>query len=93
MWQSETQQCFVIGRLLQRVRLERLWTASGPTKEACQLLEKGGGPLSHGEAIMLRVAFDIWNGDGEATVGEMLGTLDEGNLRAVCEAILARDGR
>src|SRR6266511_260708 len=92
MWQSERQQCDVIRKLLLRVRLDRLWTPTGPTKEACDLLKRGGGPLSHGEALMLGVAFDVWNGHGRAEIGEMLGVLDDGNLRAVVEAMLARDG-
>jgi len=93
MWPSEKAQCEVIHELLKRVRLEHLWTPTGPTSVACRLLEAGGGPLSHGEAVMLRVAFDIWDGHGKAEVGELLATLDERNLHAVTEAILARDAR
>ncbi len=93
MWASERQQCEVIRVLLERVRLAHLWTPAGPTKEACSLIERGGGPLSHGEALMLRVAFDIWNGGGKTQLDELLCTLDEGNLRAVTDAMLARDAR
>ena len=88
MWQSEKQQCQVIGAILHRTHLQSLWTEDGPTREACELLEAGGGPLSHGEAILLRVAFDLWNGEGKATVDDLITVLDGGNLLAVLEAIL-----
>jgi hypothetical protein len=83
MWQSEHQQCEAIRALLRRVRLEHLWTESGPTKSACRLLEGGCGAMSHGEAVMLRVAFDLWNGRGKATVDELLSVLDGQNLASV----------
>jgi hypothetical protein len=83
VWTSERQQCQAIRVLLRRVRLGRLWTLDGPTEEALDLLKRNGGPLSHGQAIMLRVAFDVWSSSGNATVGEMLGTLDNANLFAV----------
>ena len=89
MWQSEKQQCEAIRALLGRVRLERLWTETGPTDEACRLLQDAGGPMSHGEIVMLRVAFDLWNGHGKATVYELISVLDNGNLRAVLAAIAA----
>ncbi len=89
MWQSEKQQCEVIRALLGRIRLERLWTETGPTDEACRLLQDAGGPMSHGEILMLRVAFDVWNGHGKATVADLMAVLDDGNLRAVLAAIAA----
>jgi hypothetical protein len=93
MWRSERQQCEVIRRLLApHHALARLWTPTGPTDKACQLLEDDGGPMSSGEVLLLRVAFDIWNGGGGAKVGDLLSTLDERNLRAVVVAISARDG-
>lgn len=94
MWRNERQQCAVIQKLLApHPAIAGLWTSTGPTKLACTLLEQNGGPLSSGEILLLRVAFDIWNGHGKAEVGELLATLDEGNLRAVCDAIRARDAR
>lgn len=88
MWHSEKQQSEVIGELLQRVHLQSFWSENGPTREACELLEAGGGPLSHGQAVLLRVAFDLWNGEGKATVDELITVLDAGNLCVVLEAIL-----
>jgi hypothetical protein len=91
MWQSERQQCQVIQRLLApHPAIAGLWTSKGPTKLACTYLDHGA-PLSSGEMLLLRVAFDIWNSRGKARVDELLCTLDERNLRAVCEALLARD--
>jgi len=90
MWQSDRQKCDVIRTLLACVNREDLWTPTGPTKEARHLLHLGGGYLSSGERMILRVAFSIWNGLGE--IGDLLDTLDEVRLRAVCEALLARDG-
>jgi hypothetical protein len=89
MCQSEKQQCEAIRALLGRVRLERLWTDKGPTGDACRLLQDGGGPMSHGEIVMLRVAFDLWNGHGKATVDELISVLDDDKLRAVLGAIAA----
>ncbi len=88
MWASEKQQCQAILVLLRRVHLERLWTDTGPTVEASELLMEHGGPLSHGEAVMLQVAFDLWNGGGKATVGELLNTLDSVNLFLVAGLLM-----
>lgn len=88
-WRSDDQRAAVARALLGLVRLERLWTSSGPTDEALELLAAGGGPLSGGQALMLRVAFDAWNGEGGAPLGEILGRLDNRNLAAVGELVMA----
>lgn len=80
MFTSDTQKCAVIRALLKQVRLDYLWTLEGPTDAAIKLLEARGGPLSHGEQLMLLAAFDVWNGDGRATLGELLSVLDNQNL-------------
>lgn len=87
MWEGEAQQCSTIRALLARVQLEHLWTAEGPTEAASRLLKDNGGPMSHGETVMLRVAFDLWNGHGKATLDDLVGVLDDGNLRAVLDAV------
>ncbi len=87
MWASEKQQCQVIRELLGNVHLERLWTDEGPTDEAYRFLKAKRRAMSHGEAIMLQVAFDLWNRSGNATVGDLVTVLDDGNLRAVLAAI------
>ena len=63
MFRSEKQQCEAIQLLLKSLHMERFWTDKGPTKQACKYLE--GSPLSSGEQIFLRCAFDLWNGDGK----------------------------
>lgn len=87
MWQSEAQQHQVIRGLLARVHIEHLWTAEGPTEEAVGLLRDKGGPMSHGQTVMLQVAFDLWNGGGKAMLDDLIGVLDDGNLRAVLDAV------
>jgi hypothetical protein len=92
MWTSEEARCRAIRQLLAPHHgLAGLWTAEGPTDFAVALLEQGGGYLSSGERILLRAAFDLWNGNGHVTVDELLATLDAPTLRAVCAAMLARD--
>lgn len=54
------------------------------------LLETGG--WSHGEKLLARVALDMWNGSGHTPLGELMYTLDDGNLRAVLEAVALRRG-
>ena len=63
MFRTEAQQCKAIRVLLSSLRLDHLWTAQGPTEHACQFLESS--PLSSGEQILLRCAFDLWNGAGK----------------------------
>lgn len=93
MWSSEEARNAAVVKLLsRRPGLARLWRATGPSPLAVQYLEQGS-PLSSGEVVLLKVAFDLWNGRGKATVDDLLSTLDEDNLRAVCEAILERDAR
>ncbi len=99
MWASEDARTQTILRLLETAhlyspdaRIDRgLWTEEGPTQVALGYL-KNGAPLSHGESLVLLVAFDLWNGGGGAEVGDLLYTLDARNLRAVCLAMLQRDG-
>jgi hypothetical protein len=92
---SEREQCAAIRAFLGRVvhgRLADLWTDEGPTRTAVDYIDKGN-PLSHGEAICLQIAFDVWNGRGKATVDDLLTVLDDANLSAVLDLIaLARPG-
>lgn len=99
MWRSESHRNDTILDLLEAAhlshgdrRLDRgLWTKSGPTALAIDYVRRGS-PLSHGEQVILRAAFDLWNGSGGCKVADLLEVLDERNLRAVAAAILARDG-
>lgn len=88
MWKNDKQACETIIGMLQRARMDHLclWNLKGPTDAAVQLLSSGG--LSHGELIMLRVAFDLWGGAGHADLADIIGVLDTNNLRGVLQAIL-----
>lgn len=88
MFKTEAQQCQAIRILLSSLRLERFWTDKGPTKQACDYLE--GSPLSHGEQVLLRCAFDFWNGEGKVTLyRDLMGVLDGTRLHKVLTLALA----
>ena len=87
MWTNDAQRCQAILTLLRRARLERLWTETGPTDRACGYIEHGS-PLSHGEAIVLQVAFDLWNGNGGARVSDLLEVLDGDRLLDVASLLV-----
>lgn len=89
MFRDDRQACRAIRALLATVRpLHDAWTADGPTERAVEWVEKGS-PLSHGEAVMLRIAFDLWNGGGGAKVADVIGVLDLDRTEAVCSLVLA----
>lgn len=88
MWQTDTQAAETIARMLKVLHRDELWDADGPTRAACDYLEAGGGPLSHGEQVLLRVAFDLWNGKGKATIDDLVNVLDDRCLQAVLRAVL-----
>lgn len=85
---DDRQLALVCKALLERVRLGDLWAADGPTATAVGILERGGGPMSSGEVLMLRLAFDLWNGEGHLELGRALQVLDGGNLRALGSLLL-----
>lgn len=88
MFKTEAQQCKAIRILLTSLNLERLWTDKGPSRQACDYLE--GSPLSHGEQVMLRCAFDFWNGEGKVTLyRDLLGVLDSRRLNEVLTLAMA----
>ena len=88
MFQSDAQISAVVRVLLHSVRLERLW-GDAPSVEAVELLEQGGGPLSSGEFLMLRIAFDLWNNHGRALLGRVVNVLDNERLRLVGSLLVA----
>ena len=88
MYRSEAQQCQAIRILLKSLNLDYLWTDKGPTPKALFWLE--GSPLSLGEQVMLRCAFDFWNGEGKVTLyRDLLGVLDSARLEKVLTLALA----
>lgn len=89
MFKNDQQICACIRVLLHSARLEQLWTATGPTDEALALLRDKGGYLSSGERLMLFVAFDFWNGQGNAEFGKLINVLDADKLGLVCSLAIA----
>lgn len=86
MFASDSQACRAIVALLEASALpplRGLWTDAGPTERACKLLERGGRGMSRGEALLLRVAFDFWNGRGEAKFADVINVLDPRRLELV----------
>jgi hypothetical protein len=64
MFRDDAQLARACRALLETVRLERLWTDSGPTDEATSLCDRDGGPLSSGERVMVLAVWALWNGGG-----------------------------
>jgi hypothetical protein len=50
-------------------------------------IENGIGALSSGEQILCRVAMDIWGEYGKVQLFDICRRLDEGNFRAVMNAM------
>ncbi len=80
--------------LCARVRLASAWTLKGPTPLAIAVRD-GRSPLSHGEQVMLRVAWSMWSGEGGLTLAELVQVLDVEHTRVVFDLVLAAmtDGR
>ena len=90
MFQTEAQTHAAIRTLLDTIPgLGRYWTATGPTDEAARVVEQGGGALSSGEALLVRVGFALWNGHGRADFGRMLATLSPEVLTALGSLLVA----
>lgn len=88
MFRNEKQQCEAIQLLLKSLHMERFWSDKGPTKQACKYLE--GSPLSSGEQIFLRCAFDLWNGDGKVLLWQdLLGSLDTTRTELLFTLVIA----
>jgi hypothetical protein len=88
MFRTEAQQCQAIRLLLASLQLEHLWTLKGPTRAACELLD--GSPLSSGEQVLLRCAFDFWNGEGKVMLyRDLLGVMDEIRIDLVLTLAMA----
>ena len=89
MFRSEAQLARACQALCRQARIERMWTSTGPTDEAIALFEAGGGPLSNGERVVLFTAWAFWNGDGNATLADVIYRLDATNLRRIATLMLA----
>lgn len=88
MFRNDRQACLAIRALLATLHpLRAAWTLDGPTEQAVAWLRRSS--LSHGEEVMLRVAFDLWNGDGGAKLADLIGVLDAKRSEAVLGLLLA----
>lgn len=57
---------------------------------AIELLEDGSGlPISTGEKILLRTAWDIWNGRGMAPLGDVIARLSPNHIGRIGRLIVA----
>jgi ABC-type transport system involved in cytochrome bd biosynthesis fused ATPase/permease subunit len=89
MFRNDEQSARACRALLATVRLERLWTAGGPTERAVEYLDADGGTLSSGERIMLLAAFAFWHGSSPLRLAEIIETLDSEPSEAICSLLLA----
>lgn len=89
MFRDDQQSAAVARVLMRSVRLSHLWDGDRPTAEAVDLMQRGGGPLSSGQALMLLVVFDLWNGEGHAQLGRVLAVLDATRLQLVASLLYA----
>jgi hypothetical protein len=71
LFRDDAQACAAIGVLLGAAGLERLWTCTGPTPDADLLTVGEGVALSAGEWLLLRAAYDLWNGKGGLAFAEV----------------------
>lgn len=89
MFRNDVQKCDAIRVLLGPALARTFWNSKGPTEVACNLVERRGIPLSHRERILLFVAFDLWNGDGHADLGQIVNVLDSEDLRRIGTLLVA----
>ena len=89
MFRDEQQTHRAIRTLLDTSGLGRYWTDTGPTEEAARIVEQRGGALSAGEALLVVVGFDLWNGHGGADFGRVAHTLGSDALAALGSLLVA----
>jgi hypothetical protein len=89
VFSSEAQLARVCRALCERVRLDGMWTETGPTDTAIALMEANGGPLSSGERIVLLAAWSVWNGHDGARFADVVYRLDGRNLVALGTLLVA----
>jgi hypothetical protein len=87
MFQNDAQTGRACQVLLGTLGMVDLWEGGQPTPTAVRYLRSS--PLSHGEQILLRVAFDFWNGEGGAKFADVIGVLDGPRTRAVATLMMA----
>ncbi len=89
MFRSRRCQARVAHALVARVCLERLWSDEGPTPEARLLREAEHPPLAARERALCRLAWLIWDGSSEITLGDLLDLTDGEDLATVAGLLRA----
>jgi len=74
--------------LCRSVRLASAWTLNGPTLFALNVRDGKTG-VSSGEGLLVRMAFDLWNGEGGVTFSRMIDSLDGVRMRMVAGLLAA----
>lgn len=90
MFRDDAQTHAAIRLLLGTIPgLARMWTETGPTDEAAHVVEGTSSAMSSGEVLLVRVAFDLYNGQGGASFGRVLNTLGNEPLNALGALLVA----
>ncbi len=91
MFQNTRQQAAVCHQLCVEARIPmRMWTIEPPepTEDAVKVC-KGITRLSRHESLMVRAAWDIWNGYGKVEIVELVEVLNSHNLKTVADCLKA----
>ncbi len=95
MFRDDKQIAACCKVFLDRIGLGYVFGPDGPTPRGLAVIHgvlKNGSVLSSGEQLMIRVALDFWNGDGKATIAEILWTFDNDNVEIVASLLKATRG-
>jgi len=95
-FRNERQQARLIKVLLKMAQMGHLWECSdlghcGPSEEAVNELrtEDFESQLSSGQRALLRIAFDLWNRSGQATLSDVVEKLDPKITHAFSELLMS----
>ena len=93
---QRSRVCYVLLALCSERFADQFWAEpenEGPTKyglDAVLGIRKGfRSGISHGQALLLQVAFDFWNGLGQAPIHSVCNDLDISLVTAIGELMTA----
>jgi hypothetical protein len=89
LFRNDKQRATVCEALCAQVGLRDFWTEEGPSAQAKELLKEEGGTMSSGERIMFLTAWAVWNGHGKVLFADVIERLDDTNLEAVGNLLVA----
>lgn len=92
MFKDDVQRALICKTVLGSLGMDKFWTEHGPTELAKDIwAQKTHGVWSHGEQIIWKITWQLWNGDEDLDVpfGEMLYTLDPERLELVGTLLMA----